>query len=177
MANMGDERGGDVGGESAGGALTRRACTRLRGVGVTLGDGYGDERGGSGADGHGRGYAAADDGERGGGCVDDPSQMQQFVATVQNSPNASVTWSVVSGPGAISAAGWYTSPIFVAAATVVTVRATSVADPTKSGTATITVNAWAAGTPYQYFVSDNFASIDSEQVAGERNDQRRRRRG
>jgi hypothetical protein len=92
-----------------------------------------------------------------------PSQMNRFTATVQNGANGSVTWAVVSGPGAINANGWYTSPVNVGGATTVTVRATSVADPTKSGTATTTINPWPGGTAYQYYVNDSFASIDSTQ--------------
>ncbi len=90
-----------------------------------------------------------------------PSQMNLFVATVSNAGNTAVTWSMVSGPGAVNGSGWYTSPISVSVATVVTVRATSVADPTKSATATTTINPWPGGTAYQYYVSDNFSSIDS----------------
>src|SRR5215472_2105279 len=89
------------------------------------------------------------------------SQTQQFTASVGNSDNPNVTWSVVSGPGAINAYGLYTSPSSVSSAVSVIVKAVSVADPTKSGTTTITVNPWPAGSPYSYYVSDNFAAIDA----------------
>jgi hypothetical protein len=65
------------------------------------------------------------------------SQQQQFTATVTGSVNTAVTWAVVeAGGGSVSAAGLYT-----AAATAGTfhVRATSVADATKSAQATVTV--------------------------------------
>ena len=83
-----------------------------------------------------------------------PSQIQQLTATVSNADNTAVTWAMVSGPGAINAYGVYTSPYAVSGATTATVRATSVLDPTKSATATVTINPWGAGAPYQYFVSD-----------------------
>ena len=83
-----------------------------------------------------------------------PSQIQQLTATVSNTDNTAVTWTMASGPGAINAYGVYTSPYAVSGPTAATVRATSVADPTKSATAVVTINPWGAGAPYQYFVSD-----------------------
>lgn len=66
----------------------------------------------------------------------------QFNATVSGSTNSAVTWSVeaigASKVGAINSTGLYTAPN---AAGSFTVRATSVADATKSGTAVVTVNA------------------------------------
>src|ERR1051325_6342299 len=62
---------------------------------------------------------------------------QQFTASVNNSSNQSVTWS--TSKGRVSSTGLYTAPT-VSAATTVTVTATSAADPTKSPTATVTVN-------------------------------------
>jgi len=61
---------------------------------------------------------------------------QQFSATVSNTTNTGVTWTT-SG-GAISAAGLYVAP---STAGSYTVTATSVADPTKSGTSTVSVSA------------------------------------
>ncbi len=64
----------------------------------------------------------------------------QFTSVVTGSQNTAVTWSVdaagSANVGAISASGLYTAP---AAAGTFTVRATSAADATKSGTATVTV--------------------------------------
>lgn len=59
-----------------------------------------------------------------------------FVATVQGSLNQLVTWSVVEPGGGSVLAGLYTAPLV---AGTYHVRATSVADPTKSATATVTV--------------------------------------
>ncbi|MCU1300822.1 MAG: hypothetical protein JWQ87_1106 [Candidatus Sulfotelmatobacter sp.] len=71
-----------------------------------------------------------------------PSGTQPFTATVKGSTNTAVTWSVdgVAGgnstTGIITSGGSYTAPSAVGAHTVV---ATSSADPTASGSATVTV--------------------------------------
>ncbi len=67
-------------------------------------------------------------------------QTQQFSATVSGTSNSSVTWSLSPSVGTISASGLYTAPSFIASPQTITVTATSVADPTKSGTATVTLN-------------------------------------
>lgn len=69
------------------------------------------------------------------------SQTQQFAATVTNNNNTAVTWTISpNGVGSISSTGLYTAPSSVPAAQTVTVTATSVADNTKSGTASVTLN-------------------------------------
>ena len=71
--------------------------------------------------------------------------QQQFSATVNGATNTTVTWSLsgagCSGAtcGTISGSGLYTAPASVPSPAAVTVRATSVADPTQSGSATVTV--------------------------------------
>jgi N-acetylneuraminic acid mutarotase len=69
----------------------------------------------------------------------------QFTATVQNSSNRAVVWSL-SGDGCSGAAcgtvsntGLYTAPASPPEPPFVTVKATSVADSTKSATATVTL--------------------------------------
>ena len=68
---------------------------------------------------------------------------QQFAAAVTGTSNTAVTWTVsgtgCSGAacGTISVAGLYTSPASVPSSSAVTVNATSVADPTKSASATV----------------------------------------
>ena len=72
---------------------------------------------------------------------------RQFTATVTGTSNTTVTWSVQeSGGGTISASGLYTAP---ATAGTYHVRAASVADPTKSASATVTVTpvSCVAGSP------------------------------
>jgi len=70
---------------------------------------------------------------------------QTFTATVTNTPNTSVTWDVNgaaggnSTVGTISAAGVYSAPLNAPSPATVTVRATSADDPSKSGTAQVTI--------------------------------------
>lgn len=61
---------------------------------------------------------------------------QQFTPTVTGTTNTAVTWT--TDTGTVSSTGFYTAP---ATATTSTVRATSVADTSKFGTANITVTA------------------------------------
>jgi N-acetylneuraminic acid mutarotase len=80
------------------------------------------------------------------------TQSVQFTATVHNSTNSAVTWSLsgagCSGAtcGTISSAGLYTAPANVPSPATVTVKATAAADTSKSASATITilegVNEW-----------------------------------
>jgi hypothetical protein len=65
---------------------------------------------------------------------------QQFTATVSGSSNTAVTWSFSPVMGTLSAAGLYTAPASISTVQSVQVTATSVADPTKSSVATITLN-------------------------------------
>jgi hypothetical protein len=83
----------------------------------------------------------------------------QFSATVNNAVNQSVTWT--STAGTINSSGLFSAPL-VYVNTVVTVNATSVAFPSKSGTASVTVTPKTlsilttaippitAGTPYSF---------------------------
>ncbi len=68
------------------------------------------------------------------------SQSQQFTATVANSANQAVTWSISPQTGTISSTGAYTAPALISSTTALKVTATSVADATKTGTATITLS-------------------------------------
>ncbi len=72
-------------------------------------------------------------------------QTKQFTATVQNTTNKTVTWKVngiAGGNGAvgtISTSGLYKAPNSVPNPAAVTVSATSVADPSKSASAAVTI--------------------------------------
>ena len=68
---------------------------------------------------------------------------QQFTATVSGSANVDVTWSVPGGGinGSITPDGFYTAPFTIPNPAQISVVATSHADPTKSATATITIQA------------------------------------
>jgi hypothetical protein len=63
-------------------------------------------------------------------------EQRQFTATVANAASGAVTWSATAGT--ITTGGLFIAP---AGPATVTVRATSVADPTKSATAEVTVPA------------------------------------
>jgi hypothetical protein len=71
--------------------------------------------------------------------------QQQFTASVSGTANTSVTWSVsgigcVNGScGSITGNGLYTAPATVPQFAAITITATSVADPTKSGSALLVV--------------------------------------
>jgi hypothetical protein len=64
------------------------------------------------------------------------SGTAQFTAAVSNTSNQTVTWS--ASPGTITSTGLYQAPA-VATGTSATVTATSNADPTKSGKASVTI--------------------------------------
>jgi hypothetical protein len=72
-------------------------------------------------------------------------QKRQFTATVTGTPNTSVIWKVngvtggSSAVGRVSSTGVYTAPRRASSPGTVTVSATSVADPTKSASAQVTV--------------------------------------
>ena len=66
-------------------------------------------------------------------------QTQQLSATVTGSSNTGVTWSMAPAVGSLSSTGLYTAPSTIASTQTVKVMATSVADSTKSGSATITL--------------------------------------
>ncbi|HEX9120093.1 MAG TPA: hypothetical protein VF840_06100, partial [Terriglobales bacterium] len=68
------------------------------------------------------------------------SETQQFTATVTNTTNTAVTWTVScsSAPcGTISASGLYTAPPVIPSAVTATVTATLQADSTKKGDASV----------------------------------------
>jgi hypothetical protein len=69
-----------------------------------------------------------------------PSQQQQFTATVGNSTNTAVMWTLTPAVGTLSASGLYMPPSSISSTQTVTVTATSMADTTKSASATITLN-------------------------------------
>jgi uncharacterized protein (DUF1800 family) len=92
--------------------------------------------------------------------------QQAFTATVTGALNPSVTWTVngVAGGnstiGTIAANGTYTSPLTLPTPNTVTVTATSVEDPTRSGSATVTLQnaipVISSVTPTTYTASTQF---------------------
>ncbi|MCZ6653934.1 MAG: malectin domain-containing carbohydrate-binding protein, partial [Planctomycetota bacterium] len=67
------------------------------------------------------------------------SETQQFTATVSGAANTDVTWSIGPAVGTISLNGLYTAPPTIAVDQTVSVIATSVANPTTSATAVVTL--------------------------------------
>ncbi len=67
------------------------------------------------------------------------SQTQAFTATVSNTSNTAVTWSLSPAVGSISTAGLYTAPASIPTEQTITVTATSVADSTKSASASMSL--------------------------------------
>ena len=67
------------------------------------------------------------------------AQTQQFSATVLNTSNMAVTWSISPSVGTINSSGLYTAPSSITSQQTVTVTATSQAEPTVSGSATVTL--------------------------------------
>lgn len=90
---------------------------------------------------------------------------QQFTATVTGTSNTAVTWSATGG--SISAGGLLTAP---SSTGTLTVRATSVADTTKSASATVTVTATpvvlVAITPTSASISTNQTKQFTASVTG-----------
>ena len=67
-------------------------------------------------------------------------QTIQFTASVAGTSNAAVTWSLDQPFGTVSTSGMYSAPAIVSVQQATTVRATSLADPTKSAAATIVIS-------------------------------------
>jgi hypothetical protein len=87
--------------------------------------------------------------------------QQQFTATVSETSNTAVTWSVAGGSanGTISSSGLYTAPAKVPLPPEVTITATSEKDPTKSAFATVTVTPTSVPTKINVVVSPNPADV------------------
>lgn len=92
---------------------------------------------------------------------------QQFTASVANSTNSSVIWTVAgsgcsgAGCGAVSANGVYTAPTTLPSPATVTVKATSSADTTKSASGVVTITSVSAtGTTY-YLAPSSLGGSDS----------------
>ena len=79
-------------------------------------------------------------------------QTQQFSASVLNTGNTAVTWTISpAGTGTINASGLYTAPASISTPQTVTITATSQADTTESASATITLSPTQCGSSaYSY---------------------------
>ena len=90
----------------------------------------------------------------------------QFFATVTGSPNTGVTWSLTgandgASNGSISNAGIYTPPANISANRVVSIVATSVVDPTRSGSASVTVVGTSAAAAVRVLEQSSFGPTDA----------------
>jgi RHS repeat-associated protein len=90
-------------------------------------------------------------------------QTQQFTATVTNTSNTAVTWTIVpAGVGTIDSTGLYTAPVTISAQQTVTITATSQADTTQSASAAVTLTpTQCASNGYNY---ERAITIDHTQV-------------
>jgi hypothetical protein len=92
---------------------------------------------------------------------------RQFNATVSNTANTTVNWSVSPAIGTISGTGLYTAPGALAAAAAVTVTATSQQDPSKTGSAVMIVVGPGSGANNALFNGRYaFAFVGSENTNG-----------
>jgi GH18 family chitinase len=69
------------------------------------------------------------------------SGTQQFTAAVLGASNTAVTWSIIPSLGTISSQGLYTAPSGIPTSQTVTVKGQSVADPTKSASGAVSLQA------------------------------------
>ena len=67
-------------------------------------------------------------------------QSKQFTVTITGTSNNSVVWSLNPAVGTISNSGLYIAPATINSTQTVSVTATSVADPSRSATAIVTLN-------------------------------------
>ncbi len=87
------------------------------------------------------------------------NQTQQFNATVVNSVNTAVTWSLSPNVGTVTTAGLYTAPASIAAAQTITLTATTVATPTATATAAINLTP-----PPAVFVTPSSVALNQGQT-------------
>jgi hypothetical protein len=81
------------------------------------------------------------------------AQAQQFSAAVTGTSNTAVSWSLSPQVGSLSPTGLYLAPSSISSSQTVNVKATSVADPTKSATTTVTLKTSSSGTGVQIRVN------------------------
>src|ERR1700761_8795925 len=86
---------------------------------------------------------------------------QQFNATVTDTFNTAVAWTVSGGSanGTISASGLYTAPAIVPTPAQVVIIATSQKDKSKTGTATVTITTKSVPSNVTVVVSPATASV------------------
>jgi parallel beta-helix repeat protein len=90
------------------------------------------------------------------------NQTRQFTASVSGTTNTGVTWTRSPAVGTISTSGLYTAPSSITSQQVITIRATSVADPTRYDETTLTLVPTAA--PITVTVSPDGVSLQANQT-------------
>ncbi len=87
-------------------------------------------------------------------------ETQQFSAQVSGTTNTGVNWSVDEGNlyGTISTTGLYTAPTMLPSPAKATIRATSVADPSSSNTAVVTITSSGAAPEVIKLCQSSFSS-------------------
>jgi hypothetical protein len=94
-----------------------------------------------------------------------PTQTQQFTATVTGSTNTAVSWSLQSGGGTIDGNGLYRAASSITDNTQATIQATAQADPTKSQTALVKLNAQTPSGSYLIHVNATLGSLTQTTTA------------
>ena len=89
-----------------------------------------------------------------------PLQSLQFQAQIANTSNHDVIWSISPAAGTITPSGNYSAPSEIPAEALVTITATSVADPTQSASTQLSL-APAQISTYQLVWEDTFATQDT----------------
>jgi len=86
-------------------------------------------------------------------------QTQQFTATVQNTTNPAVSWSISPNVGTISTTGLYVAPATITASQTVTVTATSVANSSVYQSATVNLVP-----PVAVFMTPTIVALNAGQI-------------
>lgn len=89
-----------------------------------------------------------------------PSQTVQFYASLSNTVNYGLNWSINPNVGQIGILGLYTAPASITSAQAVTVKATSTVDGTTAATATINLLLPAANVTSQVSISATGVSLN-----------------
>ena len=88
------------------------------------------------------------------------NQGQSFTASVKNSTNQSVAWSISPNLGSISSAGVYTAPAAITSAQTVTLTATSSVAPSASAQSTISLMPSAAQASSPSVAAQGYLSVN-----------------
>jgi hypothetical protein len=91
------------------------------------------------------------------------AQGIELHATVANSGNTAVTWSMTPTVGRLFAVGYYVAPPSIASTQTVSLTATSIADPTKSATAVVELIGPPGASPISVSLTPSAASLSASE--------------